>query len=522
MSDAEKNDGGLTRREFAKTVAAGVVAVAGAHSLSALEAHAAPGASKMTEATAGQVSSAGPKEKTAIELISENAVKVRFEDLDEQTIKTQKDRLIDLTGCIIGGAMSARNASLVKIVREMGGIEEAPLFIHGGRVPISNAAMVNSISCRSNDFGVMSINLDGHWIAAHNGETSIPTALTFSDVYNVSGKEFLTTTVVGDDTANRVLAASGVEHGRGWDGTSTLPVFGVVPIAGRFMGLSALQMRDAFGIAVNTVAGTGQAQEDQSISFKLGQGFSARNGIFLARLAKEGWDGEEDALFGGGKSYYYLYCGTNDITHPELLTKDLGKKFYQEVFFKRYPCGMPNHSYVHAALALNKQYGIKAADIREIELANAFGGGFGYGQPYQVRRTPQPGGIFSNLYTTVSAVVRGRLTIRDFDAEAMTTPEILEAIAKAKIVKDPTLAGGQGMGSVRVRVTTKDGQVYEKLDNGAEVYRYPTREEILSKFWGQVDAYQSVSRAKAQKILDMIDHIEDVKEMKEYTALLMP
>ena len=41
MSDAEKNDGGLTRREFAKTVAAGVAAVAAAHSLSALEAHAA-------------------------------------------------------------------------------------------------------------------------------------------------------------------------------------------------------------------------------------------------------------------------------------------------------------------------------------------------------------------------------------------------------------------------------------------------------------------------------------------------
>ena len=127
MSDAEKRDGGLTRREFAKTVAAGVAAVAAAHSLSALEAHAAPGSSKMTEAAAGQVSSTGPKEKTAIELISENALKVRFEDLDDQTIKAQKDRLIDLTGCIIGGAMSARNASLVKIVRDMGAKRGSPL-----------------------------------------------------------------------------------------------------------------------------------------------------------------------------------------------------------------------------------------------------------------------------------------------------------------------------------------------------------------------------------------------------------
>jgi hypothetical protein len=72
MSDAEKKNEGLTRREFAKTVAAGVAAVAAAQSLNALEAHAAPGASKMTEAAAGQVSSTEPKEKTAIEAISEN------------------------------------------------------------------------------------------------------------------------------------------------------------------------------------------------------------------------------------------------------------------------------------------------------------------------------------------------------------------------------------------------------------------------------------------------------------------
>ena len=137
MSDAEKNDGGLTRREFAKTVAAGVAAVAAAHSLNASEVHAAPRSSKMTEAAAAQVPSTGPKEKTAIELMSENAVKVRFENLDDQTIKVGKDRLIDLTGCIIGGAMAAGNAGLVKVIRDWGGKQEAPLFIHGGRVPLA-------------------------------------------------------------------------------------------------------------------------------------------------------------------------------------------------------------------------------------------------------------------------------------------------------------------------------------------------------------------------------------------------
>ena len=323
-------------------------------------------------------------------------------------------------------------------------------------------------------------------------------------MYNVSGKEFLTAALVGDDTVNRVLAAGGWSFDRGWDGTMTYPVFGVVPIAGRFMGLSATQIKDAFGIAVNTIAGAIQSLYDYSLCFKLGQGMCARNGIFAAQLAKEGWTGLEDALFGGGRGFYFIYRGTNQIPHPELLTQDLGKKFYQENFFKRFPCGNPNHPFVYAALALNKQYGLKAGDIREVELANA-GGGVYYAEPFRVGPAPQANGIFSFQYTTVSALLRGRLKIRDFDAEAVTAPEILEVIAKSKIVQDPALASGAGMGSVRMRVTTKDGQVYEKVEDGAVAYKYPTREEILAKFWGQVDAYQSVSRAKAQKILDMID-----------------
>ena len=108
---------------------------------------------------------------------------------------------------------------------------------------------------------------------------------------------------------------------------------------------------------------------------------------------------------------------------------------------------MPNHAFVLAALALNKQYGIKAGDIREVELATA-GGGVYYAEPFRVGPAPQANGIFSYQYTSVSALLRGRLKIRDFDAEAVTAPEILEVIAKSKIVQDPALAGaGHGVGA---------------------------------------------------------------------------
>jgi 2-methylcitrate dehydratase PrpD len=464
------------------------------------------------------------EEKTAIQLIAENAVAARFGDLSEWNIRCTKDRIVDLTGCIIGGATAAGNAGLVKIVRDWGGKPEAPVFIHGGRVPLGNAAMVNCISSRSNDYGAMFANIDGRHIASHHAETTIPTALTFSDVYNVSGTEFLTATLVGDDTANRVLAAGEWDFSRGWDGTMTLPIFGAVPIAGRFMGLSPTQIKDAFGIAVNMIGGALQSLFDYSLCFKLGQGLSARNGIFAAELAREGWTGLEDALL-GGKAYYYLYRGVEEIAHPELLTRDLGKKFYMEESFKRFPCGIPNSPFVYAGIAMHKAYGIKAGDICEVELALApKGPGLYYAEPFRLGPAPQVNGIFSFQYTAVSALLRGRLKVQDFAPEAVCAPEILDVIAKSKIVRDPALSAASAQwGSVRLRVTTRDGRVYEKVQSAeTSMHEYPTREEILAKFWDQVDAFHSISKAKAQKIVDMVERLEDVKEMREFTELLMP
>ena len=466
------------------------------------------------------------KEKTAIELISENIVNAEFKDLSEWNVKCTKDRLLDITGCIIGGAAAMGNAGLVKIVKNWGGKAEAPLFIHGGRVPVGDAAMINCVSARSNDFGAMFANIDGKRIPSHHSETTIPTALTFSDAYAASGKDFLIATLLGDDTTNRIIAAGGWNFNLGWDGTSTLPIFGAVAIAGRFMGLSAEQMKNAFGISVNMIGGTLQNVFDYSLTFKFGQGFSAKNGTLAAEMAREGWTGLDDALL-GGKAYYYLYNGTDKIDNPELLTKNLGKTFYMEESFKKYPCGIPNTPFALAGMAIHEEVQLKASEIKEVELILSFmKGGLYYSEPFRVGHTPQVNAIFSYQYTAISSLLRGRLKVQDFSVEAVCEPEILEVIGKSRIVRDPSITKGQNKewtGDIRLRVTTYSGKIYESTQSGeVSMHKYPTREDMLSKFWDQVEAYHGVSKAKAQKIIDTIDHLENIKNMKELTELLMP
>ena len=212
------------------------------------------------------------REKAAVEALSENVLAVRFEDLGARIVENAKNRIIDILGCVIGGADAAGNKGLIKTVMKWGGSEEATLMIHGGKVPAGNAAMVNSIMCRSYDFEVMSIVVEGEWIPSHHSGTTVMTALAMGEANRISGKELLTALVAGDDVVSRVLAAGGWDFDLGWDGTMTLPIFGSIPIAGRIMGLNAHQMRHAFGIGLNMIAGAIQSLWDGAATFKLGQG----------------------------------------------------------------------------------------------------------------------------------------------------------------------------------------------------------------------------------------------------------
>jgi 2-methylcitrate dehydratase PrpD len=111
-------------------------------------------------------------------LMCENAVKTTFADLSDWNIKCFKDRLLDTTGCIFGGAIVRDNDVLVRLLTRWGGAPEAPVFCHNFRVPVNNAVILNCVTARSNDFGNMFLKVHGERMASHIGETLIPLGLT--------------------------------------------------------------------------------------------------------------------------------------------------------------------------------------------------------------------------------------------------------------------------------------------------------------------------------------------------------
>ncbi|MCJ7606021.1 MAG: MmgE/PrpD family protein, partial [Dehalococcoidales bacterium] len=293
---------------------------------------------------------------TAIEQLAANALDTRFEDFDAATLETTIYRIIDTLGCTIGGSGDTGNPEITALMKDQGGKPEATILVDGTKVPVGNAAFVNCIMTRSFDFEPVSPLVDGVNTPGHISGTTVPTALALAEATGASGKEMITALLVGDDVATRILAASGFGFTLGWDGVGTVNVFGATAIAGRLLGLTRLQLRHAFGLALQMVGTTFQTIWDGTTAFKLPQGLAAQQGILSAQLARAGWTGPTDALF-SKFGYYNMF--TEGCKRPEYLTQKLGKTFYYDGITKPYPCCRIPHAAIDCSLDIVKKHGVK-------------------------------------------------------------------------------------------------------------------------------------------------------------------
>jgi 2-methylcitrate dehydratase PrpD len=455
---------------------------------------------------------------TPIEELSANVLDTRFENFDQATLGNAESRIIDGLGCVIGGANAVGNSSLVDLVKGWGGKEEATILIHGGKVPAHNAAMVNSIMARSFDFEVVGALVEGEWIGSHISGTTVMTAIAMGEATGVGGKELITALLVGDDVAARLIASSGFSPNKAWDITGTINAFGATAIAGRLLGLNKLQMRNAFGIVLNQLAGSMQNCWDGATTFKMQEGISARNGIFAAQLAKAGWIGPEDALF-GKFGYYQLY--TDGCINPEILTKGLGKKYYTEAHFKPYPCCGGLHSAIDCALTIVSKHDIKVDEIDEIVLhvSERAADGF-FGQPFRIGAFPHANAAFNLRYAVANTLLRKSVKPEHFSEESIRDPKINTLISKIRLAESP----GAPMLSARLKVKMKDGREFSEFTDTPRGYPFSSpmsKDEIIAKFRANVEFSKTVTRENAEKLLKLLKNLEELDSVNKIVELLV-
>ncbi|MBN1191746.1 MAG: MmgE/PrpD family protein [Dehalococcoidales bacterium] len=447
-----------------------------------------------------------------------NILDTQYENFTPAVIDHAKKRIIDSLGCLICGANDTGNSELLEIVRGWGGSPEATILVHGDKVPAGTAAMVNCIICRSFDFEPVSPVIEGRSTAGHISGTTVMTALTVGEVADISGKELITALLVGDDMAARILlAGKGSGAGRGRDRVGQINSFGAVAIAGRIMKLKHEQMRNAFGLIVNHLGGTQQMILDTATGFKLSQGTAARDAVFCVQLARSGWTGVSDALMAEG-GYYNLF--TDGIGDAQVLVRDLGRNYYSDGTFKPYPCCRINHAAIDCILAMKREHDIEASDIKEIVLYVSRGALKDVlGQPFKVGDFPHAGAGFSLQYNVASVFLRGSSRPEHFTEQAIRDPLVGDLISRIRMAE---LTEGN-MESARIRAIMQDGREFEQF---TEIARGDPRnplpaDELKAKFRTNIEFSRTITMENAEKVLDMVEHLEELDSVRKLVKLLV-
>jgi 2-methylcitrate dehydratase len=467
--------------------------------------------------------------KAVLEAITANVLNTRFEDIDQAVVDNTKYRLWDMIGCAIGGATLPDMVATVKMIEDWGGKKEATILGHGIKAPVHEVAFVNCLMGRAFDRGVL---VSG---GVHSSETTVLSALALGENKGINGKELITAMVVGDDLMSRMtratmgnrprlgpglgLRGTDFDFGAGFDIWGTITTMGTVAIAGRLLGLNSYQMKHAFGIAVNMISGATSGLWDGSATFKLSQGSSARSGIVAANLAQIGWTGILDPF--GPKNSYFAVFSREGVAAPEMLTEDLGKKYFVDItLIKMHPGGGPTQMTTDAAIKFAIKHDIKADDIKEVILRlSPPTAAVHYMKPYKVGDYPTGDALFSYKYSIANGLVRRSGKNKDYTEEAIRDPRVQTVISKI------TLEDMDKPEGVEIEVRMKDGRTiteyYERhVDRiPSKLGTLPSRDAMMDKFMEQVEFSQLVDKKNVKEIVRMVENLEEVDNVAKIVNL---
>mgnify|MGYP001040350427 CR=1 FL=1 len=442
----------------------------------------------------------------------------KYEDLPQESIDIIKNVILTVLGTIIAGSTAEGCETLVHQVREWGGKEEATILIYGGKVPAHNAALVNSVMARALDF------CDAMIPGMHVGSSSVPTALASAELAGgCSGKEFLTSLILGTEVAARINSISVYD---GFDPTGVCTIFASTAIAGRILRLNSKQILNALSLAFNKAGGSMQSNIDGSLAVRMIQGFVSQSGIICAQLAQRGITGPKNFLEG---IYGYFHLFVKDKLNPQaIITRDLGERLEMEkTLFKKYPsCGGTLAS-TDAILDLIREKDLNPEDISRIDIKVSPRVYKLVGGPFEVRDNPKVDAQFSIQYCVANALLRKSSKLHHFDESYIKNPKIMELTKNIYVFADPMLEDPERLMlslAAHMKVITKKGEIYYKsVDIPRGLPENPlTKEEHMERFKNCVNyCDKPFPKVNIEEILSMVNRLEETKDVCSLIPLLL-
>lgn len=451
---------------------------------------------------------------TLAEELANFAVGLSFEAFPASALRAARRSVLDTLGVLMAGSRGPLALILRAGLAGFGGRGPCTLIGAKDGVAAPVAAMANSAAGHA-------MEADDFYRAAavHPGIVVVPAALAAAEEVNASGRELLAAVVAGYEVMIRVgLGSRGSQYRRGLHPTATCGVFGAATAAGRLYGLPPAVLAAAFGIAGTGAGGLLAYKTEGDWTKAIQVGRSAAWGIQAAWLARAGCSGPRSIL--EGESGFLRAFG--EVADAAAVTAGLGQSFaIEEVSAKLYPCCRFAHAAVEALLDLLATEDIQPDAIQAIEVATHEQAIRSTMVPPEAKYRPRTvvDAQFSLPFCLAAAAMRGGLTPREFEPEALVDPGILVLADRVRVAADPAYTVDfPAHTPARVTVRTAHGSFTQEVRDPLGDPERPLSDGLLeTKFLGL--ATRTLPREVAAPLLHDLWKLDRVPVIRD---LLQP
>jgi 2-methylcitrate dehydratase PrpD len=417
----------------------------------------------------------------------------------------------------IGVALAASGCDFahraLTAVSGLGGTGDTAVIGMSARLSMRDAALVNGVLVHGLDFDDTHVRGVVHVTAS-----VLPAVLAVGARERATGSELIAAYVAGMEVGARLgAAAKGGFHQAGFHPTGVVGAFAAALAAGKLMGLTEKQLVMAQGLALSLASGTFEFLEDGAWNKRLHPGWAAQAGITAAALARQGFVGTSRAYEGRFGLYATHLQERFDPDGLALATAGLGHDWeLVQVAVKPFPACHLTHACIDAALALH--HVVSAAEIKRVVALVPEEAVKIVCEPVAKKRRPLNAydGQFSIPYLVAAALVRGRFTLAELEADALRDPAILALADHVEFAVDPQ-SGFPRYYSGEVVATARDGRSFQHREhkNRGCGDRPLTEAEILAKFHD--NAGRAVAPWRADRIIERVLSLdgEDVRGLAE-------
>ncbi|HEX2286761.1 MAG TPA: MmgE/PrpD family protein [Mycobacterium sp.] len=414
--------------------------------------------------------------------------------------------LLDHLGLAVAGAEEPAARIAREQCRVLGGEPQALVLGTPHRLRVTDAALVNGISCHALDFD------DTHVPTILHPTTPLYAAGTaLAQWRGNSGVDLLAAHALGYELSARVSNALYPEHyDAGWHMTGTTGALAAATVAIRLLGLTSAGATHCLSIAATQAAG--HREQFGTMTKPFHAGHAAQSGVWAGLLAAGGFTGAPDPLQGRRG----MFAVMSSASTPADLVDGLGERW--QIFdngVKPYACGVVIHPVIDAVRDLAVHRGLTADQIDKIELRV---------HPLVLELTgktdPRTGleGKFSVTFACSIALLDGRATEAEFSDAAVVRPDVRELMTRMEVIPDADVPHTQA-GATAITNDGKTVKTWVDHARGTPGNRL-TDDELREKFHGLVDGV--LGRERAERLADAAFALENSGDVDALLALTTP